>query len=147
MGKAQGFSPRIAPNWSWHSCSLTAWPSHRILASWGRASFACCFRDFAPPRFVSHASPPPPWGFKICSFALAGSGRQWASTVTGFTTHGTYTQRLGHLLGLHTMGNPPALSAPGALPHGLPLQCLAYRARTSLCLHFNGCNRVNRGHC
>jgi hypothetical protein len=62
-----------------------------------------------------------PWAFKIRSFALAGLGHHWASSITGLTTlglpsRGLATMGLGHLQGLDIMGNPPQASSRSGLP-------------------------------
>jgi hypothetical protein len=61
---------------------------------------------------------PLPRAFKIHSISLAGLGRHWPSTATGYNNRGWPALGLDHLQGLHTMGTPRARAVPGTLPRG-----------------------------
>jgi hypothetical protein len=81
---------------------------------------------FAPRLHISHVFLQPV--FKIHSSAVTALGPHWTSDCT-------------------PTGKPPALSAPGALPHRPLLLRLANQTWTLLCFYHLGCRNVIRGHC
>jgi hypothetical protein len=74
---------------------------------------------FKPPPGLSsptHTRPPLPRAFPIHTLGIATTGQPWIFTAATWTTPGLPPQGLppkglGHLRGLHTMGQPPGFSS------------------------------------